>query len=260
MRDYLAVAVEAAKLGGDILRESYGRVKTIEFKGEIDLVTDVDRRSEKEIVDLLVSRFPQHSILAEEGTARERSSEFKWLIDPLDGTTNYAHGYPVFCTSIALERDQKIVVAAVYQPMVDELFVAEQGGGAFRNGRRIAVSQVAELKQALLATGFPPHVVESPEAALKFFVAFLRRAQSIRRDGSAALNLCHVAAGLFDGFWEAHLKPWDTAAGTLVVQEAGGSVSRFSGDDYSIYQPQTLATNGLIHQEIRRVMEQSLSG
>ncbi len=260
MRDYLAVAVEAAKLGGDILRESYGRVKTIEFKGEIDLVTDVDRRSEKEIVDLLVSRFPQHSILAEEGTARERSSEFKWLIDPLDGTTNYAHGYPVFCTSIALERDQKIVVAAVYQPMVDELFVAEQGGGAFRNGRRIAVSQVAELKQALLATGFPPQVVESPEAALKFFVAFLRRAQSIRRDGSAALNLCHVAAGLFDGFWEAHLKPWDTAAGTLVVQEAGGSVSRFSGDDYSIYQPQTLATNGLIHQEMRRVMEQGLSG
>ena len=256
MRDYLAVAVEAAKLGGDILRECYRRVKTVEFKGETDLVTDVDRRSEKEIVDLLTSRFPHHSILAEEGTSREISSEFKWVIDPLDGTTNYAHGYPVFCTSIALEQNQDIVAAAVYQPMTDELFVAERGGGAFRNGRRIEVSRVAELKRALLATGFPPQVRQSPEQALRHFSTFVRRAQSIRRDGSAALNLCYVALGLFDGFWETHLKPWDTAAGLLVAREAGGVVSRFSGRDYSIYQPQTLASNSLIHEEMQQILGQ----
>ena len=254
MRDYLAVAVEAARLGGDILREHYRRVKKVEFKGEADLVTEVDRRSEKEIVDLLTFRFPHHSILAEEGTATEKSSEFKWVIDPLDGTTNYAHGYPVFCTSVALEQNEDILVGAVYQPMTDELFVAEQGGGAFRNGRRIGVSRVEELQRALLATGFPPQVRQSPEEALGHFAAFVRRAQSIRRDGSAALNLCCVASGLFDGFWETYLKPWDTAAGLLVVREAGGLVSRFSGRDYSIYQPQTLATNGLIHEQMQQVL------
>ena len=254
MRDYLAVAVEAARLGGDILREHYRRVKKVEFKGEADLVTEVDRRSEKEIVDLLTSRFPHHSILAEEGTATEKSSEFKWVVDPLDGTTNYAHGYPVFCTSVALEQNEDILVGAVYQPMTDELFVAERGGGAFRNGRRIGVSRVEELQRALLATGFPPQVRQSPEEALGHFAAFVRRAQSIRRDGSAALNLCCVASGLFDGFWETYLKPWDTAAGLLVVREAGGLVSRFSGRDYSIYQPQTLATNGLIHEQMQQVL------
>ena len=257
MRDYLAVAVEAARLGGKILREHYQRVKTIEFKGETDLVTDVDRRSEKEIVNLLTSRFPNHSILAEEGTNSEKNSEFKWVIDPLDGTTNYAHGYPVFCTSIALEQNKDILVGAVYQPMTNELFVAERGSGAFRNGEKIKVSRVQELNRALLATGFPPQVRQSPEQALQHFSAFVRRSQSIRRDGSAALNLCCVASGLFDGFWEAHLKPWDTAAGLLMIREAGGMVSRFSNMDYSIYQPQTLATNGLIHDEMQQVLGQS---
>lgn len=254
MRDYLAVAVEAVRLGGDILKKSYGRVKEIKFKGDIDIVTDVDKKSEQEIVDLLSSQFPQHAILAEEGTVRDKNSDFKWVIDPLDGTTNYAHGYPVFCVSIALERNKDIIIGAVYQPMHDELFVAEKGGGAFRNGKKIQVSKISKVKQALIATGFPPDVVAEPEAALDVFGNLVRNAQSIRRDGSAALNLCSVAMGHFDGFWELHLKPWDIAAGTLVVEEAGGVVTDFQTSEYSIYQPQTLASNGLIHEEMRQMI------
>ena len=169
MRDYLIVAVEAARLGGDILKKSYGRVKEIKFKGEIDIVTDVDKKSEQEIVDLLSSQFPQHAILAEEGTVRDKNSDFKWVIDPLDGTTNYAHGYPVFCVSIALERNKDIIIGAIYQPMHDELFVAEKGGGAFRNGKKIQVSRISKLKQALIATGFSPDIVAEPEEALDVF-------------------------------------------------------------------------------------------
>ena len=254
VENYLTGAIEAAQTGGEILRKYYGRVKEIEFKGETDLVTEADKFSEQAIVDLLSSKFPHHSILAEEGTVTENSSEFKWIIDPLDGTTNYAHGYPVFCVSIALEKSQEIILGVVYQPMNDELFIAEKGGGAFRNGRRIQVSEISKLKRSLIVTGFPPSIVQEPAQALRIFSNFLGNVQSIRRDGAAALDLCYVAMGHFDGFWEINLNPWDTAAGILMTMEAGGLVTDFSSGTYSIYQPQMLASNKLIHEEMRQII------
>ncbi len=257
MRDYLEVAIEAARLGGDVLKQSYGQVKQIEYKGEINIVTEVDKRSEKLIVELLRSRFPKHSILGEEGTNVMQSSEYKWVIDPLDGTTNYAHDYPIFCVSIALERNGEIIVAAVYQPIFEELFVAEQGGGAYLNGRRIQVSRVDQLRQALVSTGFPYDVLENPGQAMRDFSCFIDASQAVRRDGSAALDLCYVAMGRFDGFWELRLKPWDTAAGILMVLEAGGRVTNIEGSPYSIYMDAVVASNGLLHDSMRHVMEQA---
>lgn len=257
MREYLEVAVEAAKLGGEVLKQYYGQVKEIEYKGEINLVTNVDKRSEKLIVELLNSRFPRHSVLAEEGTDMAGSSEYKWVIDPLDGTTNYAHDYPLFCVSIGLEKKGEIVAAAVYQPIFEELFVAEKGAGAYLNGRRIHVSRVGNLKQGLLSTGFPYDVLENPGQAMKDFRYFVDSAQAVRRDGSAALDLCYVAMGRFDGFWEARLKPWDTAAGILIVTEAGGRVTDFQGGYYSIYRDEVVASNGLLHDSICEVLRRA---
>ncbi len=251
MRNYLEVAVEAAKLGGDILKRNYGCAKKIEYKSEINIVTDVDKRSEELIVDLLSSRFPQHSVLAEEGTNSEHCSEFRWVIDPLDGTTNYAHDYPFFCVSIALEKNGEVVTGVVYQPIFEELFVAEKGHGAYLNGKKIHVSKVSKLREALLSTGFPYDVQDE---ALEYFKNFVYTAQAVRRDGSAALDLCYLAMGRFDGFWELRLKPWDTAAGALVVTEAGGLVTDFSLSHYSIYQSEIMASNGLIHDQMREVI------
>jgi myo-inositol-1(or 4)-monophosphatase len=257
MRNYLEVAVEAAKIGGDVLKQYYQQDKGIEHKGEINIVTEADKRSEKLIVELLNVRFPKHSILAEEGTDISQPSEFTWVIDPLDGTTNFAHDYPFFCVSVALEKNGEVVVGVVYQPMFEELFVAEKYGGAYLNGRKIAVSRVDTLRNALLSTGFPYDVLDDPAEALRHFEAFIRAAQAVRRDGSAALDLCYLAMGRFDGFWELGLKPWDTAAGILVITEAGGQVTNFTSENYSIYQNQILASNGLIHAQMRAVMERS---
>ena len=254
MRDYVGTAVEAAKLGGEILKQSYGRDKKIEYKGEVDLVTEVDKQSEKVIVDFLTSRFPQHSILAEEGTDIFRPSEFRWLIDPLDGTTNYAHNYPIFCVSVALEKNGEVIAGAVYQPIFDELFVAESAGGAYLNGGKIEVSKISQLRQSLLSTGFPSDLLKDPEIAIGHFKNFINAAQSVRRDGSAALDLCYLAMGRFDGFWEMRLKPWDTAAGALVVREAGGQVTDFRNEAYSIYLDEIMASNGLIHTQMRDVL------
>jgi len=255
MRDYLEVAVEAAKLGGDVLKRYYGQKKTIEYKGEIDIVTEVDRRSEKLIVDHLASRFPGHSILAEEGTHKVQQSEFKWVIDPLDGTTNYAHDYPFFGVSVALEKSGEVIIGVVYHPIFEELFVAEKANGAYLNGRKIGVSKVDRLRQALLSTGFPYDVQDDCGEAMKHFENFIHAAQAVRRDGSAALDLCYLAMGRFDGFWELRLKPWDTAAGALIVTEAGGQVTDFSGNGYSIYQDQIMASNGLIHGQMQKVLD-----
>jgi myo-inositol-1(or 4)-monophosphatase len=257
MRDYLEAAVEAAKLGGNVLKQFYGQNKKIEYKGEIDIVTEADKRSEALIVDWLSARFPRHSILGEEGTQTVRQSEYKWVIDPLDGTTNFAHDYPFFCVSIALEKDGNIIVGVVYHPIFEELFVAEKNSGAYLNGRRIEVSRVDYLKQALLSTGFPYDVLDDPSEALQHFESFMHRCQAVRRDGSAALDLCYVAMGRFDGFWELRLKPWDTAAGILIVEEAGGRVTDFKSENYSIYQDQIMASNGLIHGQMRTVLNQS---
>lgn len=254
MSHYVETAIEAAKLGGDVLRQNYGQNVKVEYKGETNLVTEVDKRSETLIVDLLTSRFPNHSMLAEEGTHAERGPEFRWVIDPLDGTTNYAHDYPFFCVSIALEQNGKVIVGVVYHPLFEELFVAERGGGAYLNGKRIQVSSVDRLRRSLLSTGFPYDVGEDSLEAIEHFRNFVHTAQAVRRDGSAALDLCYVAMGRFDGFWEVRLKPWDTAAGALVVLEAGGQVTDFLSDSYSIYDSQVMASNGLIHDQMREVI------
>jgi myo-inositol-1(or 4)-monophosphatase len=257
MRDYLEVAVEAAKLGGGVLKQSYGQVKKIEYKGEINIVTEVDKRSEKLIVDLLRSRFPKHSILAEEGTDMAQPSEFRWVVDPLDGTTNYAHDYPIFCVSVALEKNGEVITGAVYQPIFEELFVAEKGSGAYLNGRKIQVSRVEKLRQALLSTGFPYDLGDEKGQAMRDFSDFVDTAQAVRRDGAAALDLCYVAMGRFDGFWEMRLKPWDMAAGVLIVSEAGGCVTDFQGQTHSNYREQVVASNGLIHDQMCQVFGRS---
>jgi myo-inositol-1(or 4)-monophosphatase len=213
-------------------------------------VTEVDRLSEALIIERIHRDFPGHDILAEESPETSNRSGFRWIIDPLDGTTNYAHGYPVFCVSIALEVEGMVRLGAVCNPMLAELFVAEKGEGAFLNGRRLSVSRTAELSRGLLATGFPYDIRENRNNNMNYFRTMAVHAQAIRRTGSAALDMAYVAAGRFDGFWELRLMPWDTAAGWLLVTEAGGTVTDFRGDPYQLHSAQILASNGSIHGEM----------
>jgi myo-inositol-1(or 4)-monophosphatase len=248
---FLAAAWEAANQASALIRASWQETKRIEYKGAIDLVTPVDRESERRIVEALQRRFPDHSILAEEETnlAGARAG-YCWIIDPLDGTTNFAHGYPCVSISIALERDGEIIVGLVYDPLRQECFSAARGQRAALNGNPIKVSAVDELDKALLATGFPYDRREQPDYYLAFFRAFMIRSQGIRRSGSAALDLCYLACGRLDGFWELKLRPWDTAAASLIVKEAGGKVSDFAGSEFSIWGDETLASNSAIHDEM----------
>jgi myo-inositol-1(or 4)-monophosphatase len=258
MENFLSVAWQAAQLAGSLIRENWQRVKEVEYKSAIDLVTATDRESEKGIVDLLRKNFPGHSILAEEQTAiTAPGSSYRWIIDPLDGTTNFAHSYPLFAVSIALEHDGEIVVGLVYDPLREERFSAIKRKGALLNDKPIKVSKVAELDKALLATGFPYDHRENVDFYLNFFRAFTRRAQGIRRAGAAALDLCYLACGRIDGFWELKLHAWDTAAGSLIVREAGGAVTDFSGKPFSIWSEETLASNGLIHAEMLEALKQA---
>jgi myo-inositol-1(or 4)-monophosphatase len=250
-----ALAIRAVRESGKIQKEWLGRDKRIEFKGAINLVTEVDRRCEQRIIEIIKKHFPQHNILTEETPMPELPSPFRWIIDPLDGTTNYAHGYPCFSTSVALELEKEIILGAIYDPLLNELFTARQGKGAFLNGARIAVSATEQLTNALICTGFPYDVRESPENNLDHFNHFIMEARAIRRDGSAALDLCYVAAGRFDGFWELKLQPWDVAAGKLLVEEAGGTVTDFCGKALDVNGKETLATNGKIHEEMIRVLQ-----
>jgi myo-inositol-1(or 4)-monophosphatase len=252
--NFLDIAIRAVKESGAIQREWMEKDKKVELKGEINLVTEVDRICEKRIIEIIKETFPEHNILTEETPMPEGSSPYRWIIDPLDGTTNYAHGYPFFCTSIALELEGKIILGAIYDPLLDELFTAQQGQGAFLNGKRISVSTTKRLTEALLCTGFPYDLRESPVNNLDHFNHFIMEARAVRRDGSAALDLCYVAAGRFDGFWELKLNPWDVAAGKLLVEEAGGVVTDFGGSPLNIYGQETLASNGRIHEEMARVL------
>jgi myo-inositol-1(or 4)-monophosphatase len=245
-----AVAVEA----GTLLRDKLHDRHTVRYKGEINLVTEADHLSETLIVERIRRSFPGHDILAEESPETTNGSGFRWVIDPLDGTTNYAHGYPVFCVSIALEVAGEIRLSAVYNPMLSELFTAEKGAGAFLNGGRIAVSRTKDLNGGLLATGFPYDIREDRNNNMNYFRAFAMNAQAIRRAGSAALDLAYVAAGRFDGFWELKLMPWDTAAGWLLVTEAGGVVTDFSGGPFGLRSPHMLAGNGLINDAMLRIL------
>lgn len=257
MTDFLTVAREAALKAGGILRDNLDGIRQINYKGDINLVTEMDVRSEKAVVETLLSAFPGHGILAEEGTHIRNNSGFTWVIDPLDGTTNYAHGYPCFSVSLALERDDDIILGVVYDPMRGEMFTAQKGQGAFLNGNQIRVSVIDKLIQSLLATGFPYDRKVHVDNNLDNFRDLLMASQEVRRDGSAALDLCYVAMGRFDGFWELKLKPWDVAAGSLIVQEAGGVVSNLSGGKGSIHDSEILASNGRIHSQMIEVLRKA---
>jgi myo-inositol-1(or 4)-monophosphatase len=252
---FLEAAWEAASAAGEIIRRNWQEPRSIDYKGPIDLVTSVDRDAERGIVEVLRRQFPDHSILAEEETViTGAAEEYRWIIDPLDGTTNFAHGYPQVSVSIALECREQIILGLVYDPLRRECFRAVQGRGATLNGDSIKISAVNELDRALLGTGFPYDHRENADFYLGYFQAFLKRCQGIRRAGSAALDLCSVASGRLDGFWELKLKPWDIAAGALIVAEAGGSLSDFSGNEFSISGSETLASNGIIHREMVAVL------
>src|SRR6266851_10369142 len=249
-KQFLDAAIETAQEAGKILREEYTLPPDIRYKGDVDLVTQADRHSEKAIVTRLSKFFPEHTIAAEEGTGHMRSSEFHWHVDPLDGTTNFAHKYPCFAVSIALAQNETLLAGVVYNPIYDELFAAARGEGATLNGKKISVSKVETLSTSLLCTGFPVHKRRA-NPNIHYYYDFTLRSHGVRRDGSAALDLACVAAGRFDGFWEFGLKPWDTAAGVQLVQEAGGAISDFHGQPYQLGGPVVLATNSLIHDEMR---------
>lgn len=251
----LNFAIGVARDAGALLRDRLGTRIDISHKGSINLVTDVDLASEKLIREAISTYYPRHEILAEEGGLTESSSEYRWVVDPLDGTTNYAHGYPVFCVSIALEHQGEIVVGVVYDPMREELFTAERGGGAALNSRPIRVSMIDDLTQGILSTGFPYDIKTSKLTNLDHWANFAMNAQALRRDGAAALDLCYVACGRYDGFWELNLSPWDTAAGALIVAEAGGRVTDFTGGAFSNYKPEVVASNGKIHDLMIEVLE-----
>ena len=253
----LNVAVEAAREAGGYLKAHLGKVRSIERKAgeEKNLVTEIDKGSEELIIRMIRRHFPGHDILAEEsGDANRARSDYRWIIDPLDGTTNYTHGFPVFSVSIGLEKKGALELGVIYDPNTNELFTAEKGKGACLNGRRISVSKTATLANSLLVTGFPYNIAENPHQAVERFVGFLMKSQAVRRLGSAALDLAYVACGRFDGFWEVALQPWDMAAGVLIVEEAGGKVTDFQGKPMDIYNKALLSSNGLIHQEMEKIL------
>ena len=256
MREFLDTAVSAAKAAGELQRQRLRQEHDIVFKGESDLVTEVDKGCEELIVGAILERFPSHDIIAEENVYPQRGSSLRWIIDPLDGTTNYAHGFPWFAVSIAMEIDCEVQVGVVYNTMMDELFTAVRGEGASLNGERIHVSTRAPLKSALLATGFPYDKSWDRENNFANFERFQIASRAVRRAGAAALDLAYVAAGRLDGFWECKLKPWDVAAGTLLVEEAGGRVTNHGGGPYDIRHHRVLVSNGLIHDEMAALLRE----
>jgi len=241
-----AMAEIAREAGALLIKYFEARVK-IEYKGEVDLVTEADRKSEALILERILAQWPNHDVMGEEGTRIESGSDYRWYVDPLDGTTNFAHGFPVFCVSLALEFKGQRIAGVVYDPTRNELFSAEQGRGAYLNNRPIRVSAVDNLAECLVATGFPSHK-RHKNPNVFFYHQITLRTHGVRRAGSAALDLCSVACGRFDAFWEFNLNPWDTAAGVLIVEEAGGQVSDFSGAPFNINSRETLASNSLVHE------------
>jgi myo-inositol-1(or 4)-monophosphatase len=252
-----AVALEAAREAGRMLRDELGRARRIRFKGTpTNLVTEMDGRAEALIVERLRRHFPDDAVLAEEQGAAPGTSGRRWIIDPLDGTTNYAHGVPVYAVSIALEVRGRLILGVVYDPSQEELFWAERGGGAFLNGARLAVSTTATLNESLLATGFPYNVREVARNNLVEYGAFSLRSQGVRRMGSAVIYLAYVAAGRLDGYWELRLGAWDVAAGGLMVEEAGGRVTDLTGGALNLDAPEIVASNGRVHDEMLRTLEE----
>ena len=265
---WVPAASAIAREAGAVLRTFFSEGVATEYKGDVDLVTVADRTSEKLIRERLTAAFPEHGIYGEEGTRDRLEAEFRWYVDPLDGTTNFAHGFPQFCVSLGLEQrsaglapdeDGRLVAAVIYDPLRDELFAAERGRGALLNGKPMRVSRTAELAEALTATGFPSHK-RHQNPNIHFYQEFTLRSHGVRRAGSAALDLAYVAAGRLDGFWEFNLNPWDTAAGILLVEEAGGQVTDFSGRHFRLDSREILASNGLIHAELLGFFEDMFAG
>jgi myo-inositol-1(or 4)-monophosphatase len=265
----LAAAAEAiAREAGALLREFYARGVEMEYKGDVDLVTEADRASERLIGARLRAAFPEHGIYGEEGTRSGLDGEFRWYVDPLDGTTNFAHGFPAFCVVLGCERraaglraedDGEMVAGVIYDPLRDEMFSAARGAGARLNGRPMHVSRTAHLQEALIATGFPSHKRHrSPN--VHFYQEFTLRSHGVRRAGSAALDLAYVACGRLDGFWEFKLNPWDTSAGYLLVEEAGGKMTHFDGGKFTLDSREVFATNGLIHAEMQALFDDMFAG
>lgn len=257
MHELKDFAVSLAHQAGALLMEKFNQSVEIRFKGDINLVTEADKMSENLIISAIRHKFPDHGILSEESPAILSKSSIRWIIDPLDGTTNYAHGYPIFCISIALEKDGIMILGVVYDPTRQDTFVAARGGGAYLNGKSLRVSQTSELTHSLLATGFPYDIRESDENNLNYFNVMAKEAQAVRRDGSAALNLSYVAAGRFDGFWELKLQPWDMAAGCLLVEEAGGKITNIKGDSWDLSSYDIIVSNGRIHEQMLAALQKA---
>ncbi len=258
MNVLLDVAVEAGEKAGAILLDYTKSGFRIEHKNPVNLVTDADHAAERCIIDHIHTQFPTHGFLAEEqGRIEQSPSPYLWIIDPLDGTTNFAHGYPAYCVSIGLEYRGRCVLGVVFDPSRDDLFTAVEGFGAQLNGHPIHVSNTSTLDNSLLVTGFAYDIRESPRNNLDHFAKFALKAQGIRRTGSAALDLCYVAAGRFDGFWEVQLNPWDMAAGSILVKEAGGRLTDFLGRDLSLYGQELVASNGHIHHAMLTVLNET---
>lgn len=228
-----------------------GEFKISNKEGVNNIVTEADAAAEKAIIEVIQQHFPDHFILSEEVGEIKTDSEYKWIIDPIDGTVNFSNGIPLCCVSIALEKENTIILGAVYNPFINELFFAQKGMGATLNGKKIRVSEKETVLKSCLVTGFPYTYLDSPNGPIQVFEKLIRKGIPVRRLGSAAIDLCWVAAGRFDGFYEHQLQPWDCAAGFLLVEEAGGKITDFEGNDYNVYQPQIIATNGKIHEELK---------
>jgi myo-inositol-1(or 4)-monophosphatase len=257
--DFVSAAQAIAREAGELLMGYFARHVKIEYKGDVDLVTEADRASEALIIDRLQARFPRHDVMGEEGARRETGSEYKWYVDPLDGTTNFAHGFPVFCVSMGLEHKGQVIIGIVYDPSRGEMFSAEKGSGAYLNQHRIDVSKTSRLSESLVATGFPSYK-RHKNPNIHFYHQITLRTHGVRRAGSAALDLASVASGRFDGFWEFNLNPWDLAAGVLLVQEAGGEVTGFYGQPFLLEDRDVVATNGLVHVDLLREFKEIFAG
>jgi myo-inositol-1(or 4)-monophosphatase len=247
--------IQIAKEAGEIVREGFGKKFSVEYKTNAsNLVTEIDKKSEAAIIAYINKEFPNHAVLAEESGAHKTSSEYLWVIDPIDGTTNFAHGLPLFGVSIGVQKNNETICGVVYDVMNNNVYSCEKGGGAFRDGQKLQVSTNGELEKSCIVTGFPYNVAENPDFAFERFIAFLKTARAVRRLGSASIDMCYVAAGVFDGFWEVELHPWDVCAAKLLVEEADGIVTNFAGEKIDIYSKQFLACNKVVHQKMIEVL------
>lgn len=247
INDIINIAVEA----GEVIKDGFGKNIQVDFKSnESNLVTEIDKKSENHIIDFIKKKFPSHGILTEESGEVKSSSDFLWVIDPLDGTTNFAHGLPIFSVSIGVQKNNKTIAGVVFDVMQNFIYAAEIGAGSFCNSEKLFVSKNESLRRSLLVTGFPYDVADNPHKALDIFSLMIKSSRGIRRLGSAAIDFCYVAKGAFDGFWEVHLNPWDICAGKLIVEEAGGTVTDFNSSDINIFNNKILCSNKLIHQQM----------